>query len=283
MPLREGQVQIRDLVMGVGTRWRMMNDFNPFALQVRAAGAGERAWGHGSWSGAEWAAERVVPMRVLIIDEGQPDTAGWMAARHKLAAAFRPVGDVVENVELRFALGGAEHVMFGRPRMTEASTIHIAHGHGFADCAFVALDPLIYSGEEASAAMGLPSFTGGLTVPVTVPITVNATQVGGFADLANLGTADTGLALRIDGPAEQPLVLLVTGGVTKTLRFNTDLAAGQWLDVDTAARTVLLNGVTSLRGKVSGDFPLLPGGAHRVEFRGSGTGTLTVRHRSAWW
>lgn len=287
MPLQEGQVQIRDLVMGAGTRFRMMNEFNPFGIQIRAAGSGERAWNHGSWSGAEWAQERVVPMRILIIDEVAQNTAGWMLSRHELAAAFRPIGDAVTDVDLRFKLGGVEYLLRGRPRMLEPSTTHIGRGHGFVDAAFVALDPLIYAGTESSVSTGLTAFTGGLTVSVTVPFSVDATQTSGIASLINEGTADTALLLKIDGPVVQPRVTVERAdGVVQTLRFNLTLNTGEWLDVDTAAKTVLQNGTVNRRGLTAGDFPTLPTGTHTLRFAAgdyNASALVTARWRNAYW
>src|SRR5690606_27793991 len=90
-------------------------------------------------------------------------------------------------------------------------------------------------------------FTGGLTVPFTIPAQVSA----GRATLVNAGTSDVGLRLRIDGPVVEPRVTLLTDQGTAVLRLNLTVGAGQWLDIDTAARTVYLNGVASRRGQAS--------------------------------
>lgn len=286
MALVEGQFQIRDLVLGRGTAYRVHPNTNPFLHSVRS-NSGPRAWNHGSWSGVEWANERVVPLRIFV--DGGTTTADWTAAHQALAAAFQPVGESVEDVELRFFLlgGDREYLMFGRPRMVEPELEFIGLGKSYTSAAFVALNPLIFDGTESSAGpISPPTFSGGLTVPLTVPFTVDAVASGGGADLLNEGTADTGLSLRIDGPASEPFVALKRPDATYVLRFAIDLASGQWLDVDTAARTVLLGGTSSRRGQTSADpdWPLLPPGTHRIEYRSAdSSGTLTSTHRSAWW
>lgn len=270
--------------MGPNTSYRLMVGTNPFNRQARADQSDNRPWNHGSWSGAEWSEEIVVPLRILI---EEADTAAWVAAHQALAMAFRPIGEQIEDVELRFVIGAAEYVMFGRPRMVEPDLELIGSGKSFTQAAFVAQDPFIYGGTEiVTGPIGLPSFTGGLTVPLTVPFAVDGTLVGGFEQIVNSGTADTPLLLRIDGPVPQPMVaVLYEDGRVDRLRFSLELLSGQWLDVDTGARTVLLNGQAPQRGHVTGDFPVLPPGTHEMHFRAAEdtTGTVTARHRSAYW
>lgn len=284
MPLIEGQFKIRDLVLGRGTAYELLTDTNPFDRHVRAEQSGPRAWNHGSWSGVEWQDEAVIPFHVFVSANGKAD---WVQARHELARAFSPVGESVADVELRFAMGGREYLVRGRPRMVEHDLELIGLGKSYTSAAFVALNPLIFDATESSAGpISPPTFSGGLTVPLTVPFTVDAVASGGGADLLNEGTADTGLSLRIDGPASEPFVALKRSDATYVLRFAIDLASGQWLDVDTAARTVLLGGTSSRRGQTSADpdWPLLPPGTHRIEYRSAdGLGTLTVKFRSAYW
>lgn len=284
MPLLEEQVSIRDLVMGPGTPYKMLA-FNPWTRNARAEGAGKRAWAHGSWSGSEWLDEVTVPMRIRTVGDG---VAGLLAAQQQLSAAFRPVGDATEDVELRWTLGGTEYVMFGRPRMIDPDAEVIGTGRSYSQAAFVALDPFIYAGAETVVDdIALPTYTGGLSVPFTVPFTISGTLVGGFADITNMGTAETGLLLRIDGPVVSPSVWLVhDDGTVQRSNFDITLTAGQWLDVDTKAQTVLLNGAVSRRGQTTGDWPLLPAGTHRVRWNAAiynSDARLTVRYRSAWW
>lgn len=291
MALAEGQYSIRGLTLGPGTLFEILNNTNPFDRTVRADTGDSRAWNHGSWSGAEWQAEAVVRLNVCLNQEDLGDrvasTAGWLELRHQIAQAFRPIGDQIEEVELRFALGGSEWLLRGRPRGVEHDVNLIRAGRSVTQCGFAALDPFIYSGADVvTGPITLPTFTGGLTVPFTVPFTVDATLVGGQAALTNEGTADTPLLLRIDGPALRPFVAVAyADGRVDTLRFNLELQSGQWLDVDTGARTVLLNGQASRRGQTAGEFPILPSDTHEIHFRADedAGGTLTARHRHAWW
>lgn len=284
MPLLEEQVSIRDLVMGPGTPYKMLT-FNPWSRNTRAEGNGKRAWAHGGWSGAEWLDEVTVPMRIRTVGDG---VAGLLAAQHQLTAAFRPVGDVTQDVELRWMLGGTEYLMYGRPRMVEPDAEVIGTGRSYSQAAFVALDPFIYAGTETVVDdIALPTYVGGLQVAFTVPFTIDGSLVGGYADITNTGTADTGLLLRIDGPVVAPSVWLAhEDGTVQRLRFDITLASGQWLDIDTKNLTVLLDGVVSRRGQTTGDWPVLPPGTHRLRWNAGIYNTdarLTVRYRSAWY
>ncbi|SCL31927.1 Phage tail protein [Micromonospora nigra] len=285
MALDERQWQLRDLVLGPGTVYRVMDDTNPFATTVRADQGGARAWAHGGWSGVEWQAERVVPMTVLI-DVGANDVGAVIDARHQLAAAFRASHT---DLPLTFRLGGREYLLWGRPRMAEPRTDLLGLGRAFVRCAFVALDPMIYSSVEHEVGpVGLPTWTGGLTLPFTAPFTIGATQTGGIDELTNAGTAEVGLRLRVDGPVVQPRISITDpDDVTTSLRIDLTVPDGQWLDIDTQARTVLLNGdlAASRRGQAVGDFPLLQPGTSSLRFAAAeeGDGTVTVLWRDGWW
>lgn len=290
MPLSEGQVQVRDLVMGPGTLYDLQADFNPLVHQVRANQGGPRAWNHGSWSAAEWQEEVDVPIR-MIVNGADRDKPSWLAANQAGAAAFAAIGDLGEQVELRFNIGGGEYLMFGRPRLWEPDLDTIDVGYAYTRAGFTAQDPRIYAGTESTAQTGLPVQSGGFTVPLTVPFTVDGVLSGGRADMVNEGRTATGLQVRIDGPVARPTVVVQqpTGEVQR-IRFQLDLGVNQWLDVDTAARVALLNGLpqANQRGRAIWDidpYPLLPGSSVLRYLAGSFNETteITATWRSAWW
>lgn len=108
-------------------------------------------------------------------------------------------------------------------------------------------DPLIGS-------TGLPSVSGGLTIPFTVPFSLGATVVAGSIALANPGTLRGPLRLRIAGPVTDPRVIHVNAaGVAKTLALSITLATGEWLDIDPTpdVQSVLINGTTSRAGDLT--------------------------------
>lgn len=287
MSLTDGQIQVRDLVMGSGTPYEVLSGTNPFVRAARSGQGAARPRGHGSWAGPEYLAEAVVPLQILVKADS---AAQWLARHRALQAAFRPVGPGEADVEFRYCLAGSEFVMFGRPRMVEPD-MQTYSGDVVTRCGFVALDPLHYSGAERTQTLSLPTTSGGLTLPLTAPLSIAATFTSGRAAIANAGSAEVGLKIRIDGPVFEPRVSLLVGATTTTLRLFLTVEAGQWLEIDTSdhARTVYLNGQASRRNFAAadrGNWPSLPTGPAEIAFNASAysaTAQLTVRWRDAWY
>jgi hypothetical protein len=106
-------------------------------------------------------------------------------------------------------------------------------------------------GADLSASTFLPSSSGGLTIPFTIPFTIDAVQVTGQVSLLNPGN-DTGpVRLRIDGPCTGPVVTHVGSGQALVFSSSLVLGAGEWIDVDMEAQTVLANGQSSRAGYIT--------------------------------
>jgi hypothetical protein len=84
--------------------------------------------------------------------------------------------------------------------------------------------------------------------------------------LRNDGTATYWPALRIDGPVTNPVVTVNETG--DWVRIGRDITSGQWLDIDCAERSVLLNGQLSLAADVtfSGHWLGIPKGGASMTF-----------------
>jgi hypothetical protein len=147
----------------------------------------------------------------------------------------------------------------------------------------VAVDPRKMADPDA-VSTGLPSGTGGLTIPFTVPFAITSTIVTGNAILTNPGNTSGPVRLRINGPIVGPAVTHVSTGLALTFSSDLALGDGEWIDVDMEAQTVLANGQSSRNGDVTsrGWFGFDPG-ANVFSFTAtSGTGTLTVTATPAW-
>lgn len=106
-------------------------------------------------------------------------------------------------------------------------------------------------GADLTGVTFLPSSTGGLTIPFTIPFTINAVQVSGQVSLFNPGN-DTGpVKLRIDGPCQGPVITHVGSGLSLVFSASLVLGAGEWLDIDMENQTVLANGQSSRSGYVT--------------------------------
>lgn len=227
----EGQVHLvgtnRDLLMGEGTRYDMQDDFNPFIRQQRADQGGPRPYAHGSWLGAEWTAEVVVPLRV-IANGSNKNVPTTRAAIQDMIAAFRAVGATGEIAELRFHLEGddQEFLMFGRPRGPEPDLSTLGLGYVYASAAFVAADPRIYSGTLTTVTTGMAEQAGGLVLPAR-PATARMRlpgAVGSYASTPDHASLDITGDIEIEFDIEPSAWAF---GTTQTVvaKFNTAMRA----------------------------------------------------------
>jgi len=146
-------------------------------------------------------------------------------------------------------------------------------------------DPRLYDTDERVATTAFPgaaTSASGRGFPLTFPFGFGSSAIPGDVPLLNEGTAATFPRFRIDGPMTTATIRNNTTGLEMTLVYT--LGVGEWLDIDTAARTILLNGTANRRSalQVGSRWPTLEPGYNAIQFRGQGTGALTVRWRSAW-
>jgi hypothetical protein len=99
---------------------------------------------------------------------------------------------------------------------------------------------------------GLPSSSGGVTVPLVVPVVVSSTTVTGTVSLTNPGNAVGPVVVRIDGPCNGPKITHVGTGLQLVFQSSLVLAAGEWLEVDMEAQTALANGQASRNSFITG-------------------------------
>jgi hypothetical protein len=97
-------------------------------------------------------------------------------------------------------------------------------------------------GSPLTATTGLPAASGGLTVPVVVPVVVSETVVSGACFLTNPGTVQGPVVARIDGPIVGPVITHVGSGQQLIFQSSLAIAAGDWLVVDMERHEVLANG-----------------------------------------
>lgn len=148
-------------------------------------------------------------------------------------------------------------------------------------------DPRRYAVDLSSYETPLPITSGGLTIPVTVPFSIDATTDEGEIFAFNDGSFETRPVFTITGPASLPKIHTQYGdGTVKTLAFSSSLSTGDELVIDTDRHTVVLNGAVSRRRFLSGEWPVI-GARQEVffQFRASSynsSARLTATWRSAW-
>lgn len=105
----------------------------------------------------------------------------------------------------------------------------------------VAVDPRKFAA-SLTGTTSLPSTTGGLTIPYTIPYAINATTVTGQVSLTNPGNASGPVLLQINGPITGPTITHVSTGQALTFASSLSLAAGEFITVDMERREVLAQG-----------------------------------------
>lgn len=85
---------------------------------------------------------------------------------------------------------------------------------------------------------------GGLTFPLTFPFTFNP-STGGALTIAHVGTAPAKPVLEIVGGITTPQIVNPLTG--ERLAFTSEVAAGDFLEVDLFAKTIRLNGTVNRR------------------------------------
>jgi len=123
-------------------------------------------------------------------------------------------------------------------------------------CAFtwsiqvVALDPRKL-GAPLTGSTGLPSSSGGLVVPVTVPLTINSTMTSGQVSLFNPGNETGPVLARLVGPLIGPILTHVGSGLRLVFSASATIADGEFWDVDMEAHTVLAQGQANRAGWIT--------------------------------
>lgn len=201
----------------------------------------QRPRGHGGWAGKGYLTARSYSLSGVV---SGPTRAAVEDALDRLAAAAGlddTVLTVAEDGRTRFATVRRDDEIV--PSWMNDTTARFATG-------LVAPDPRKFGG-ALSVTTALPSTTGGLSVPLAVPFSIDAVTVTGQVSLTNPGNIAGPVRLRIDGPVTGPVVTHVSSGRSLVFASSVVLTAGQWIDVDMERREVLANGQSGRNGWVT--------------------------------
>ena len=277
------EVQLGDLLLGGETPYALVGTEGLLSIpEVISADRG-RLQRHGGIPGEDFLGARTVVFQWEIYATG-PEFSRLLEA---LATATSP-GGRERPVYFRIpgVAGGGVRCIFARPRKRDLPVdLTYFYGAPIATVEWVATDPRIYDAAEHTVSVGLPAGTGeGLEFPATDPLTFGTRPTAGSVTVTNAGNFPTPARYRIDGPCVNPRIENVTTGAV--LAFRWTLEEGQWLDVDTNARTVRLNGTANRYEALyePGWADLAPGD-NEIAFRAatsSEDATLSVTWRSAW-
>lgn len=267
------QVELNGLLMGPSTNFPFVS-FDPWAAPVVRSGSQDRpARSKGSFPGIDDYGERLVESDVRIAGTTYADV---QASRRLLAQAWKlPASGTVPLIWMED--DGVKYRLDGKPNLADPRV----KPNIPSSSRFVGSDPRIYINTLVQVSTTLPTSSGGLTFAAAAPFVFGTGGTGGTLDATNLGTIETPYVIVFTGPLVAPT--LEHTAQAKILAFSGTLAAGETLVVDSASRTVLLNGVSSRYSwLLSPQWFTLEPGANGLRFSGgSGAGSVQVSYRHA--
>jgi hypothetical protein len=244
-----------------------------------------RSGADGSTLGRDLLGKHVTTLQVTILGDDESDVGDKIDA-WKAACAHTPEG----LIAVRANLLGRTRVRYGRFRIPgEADAALARNGYvAIGSAQFEVLDSRTYGDTAHTAVTGRVQEGSGFTPPFTPPFTLGA-SVGGTVDAFNAGNTTAPWTARLDGPLTYPTVTHLESGQRLSLALTAnggiDLAAGQWIDLDSTNRSVLLNGTADRRTQLTIDstwWELAPGSNTFELSADTGTGTLTVSWRDVY-
>jgi hypothetical protein len=296
--ITDGQMEIAGiLVVGDGTDYRLPADFVQWwaAPEVRTSDIA-RSGARGYVPGRDLIGKDTLTIVVLILADSEAELGSMIDA---WKAACQSTSDT--QVPVRMNLFGQTRVRFGRFRIPGAVTVDqwsldygdldgcLARLLARGSAQFEALDGRTYDDHLHTAATGRTVPGVGFTPPFTPPFTPSGSGSGGSVNVQNGGNTDAPWTGRLDGPLTYPQISHLQSGnrlsLDLTANGGVDLAAGQWIDLDSTRRSVLLNGTADRRTQLTVDsdwWNLTPGANTFSLDADAGTGTLTVTWRDAY-
>ncbi|MFG3050317.1 phage distal tail protein [Kitasatospora sp. NPDC048239] len=237
----------------------------------------ERQGAHGVWAGPTYLGARVITLAGTIT---APSLAALDAAAEQLYAAASLTDTtltVAETIPKQATVrcSGEPLVDYETDRVARYSVM------------LTAADPRRYALYEQGGNTKLPSGSGGVTLPITLPLTIAAGSSSGTVTLQNQGTIATSPRFVVGGPLPGFTILVqYSDSTVRQLTYTDTVGAADVLIIDTGARTVVLNGTVSRRRYLSGQWPdIPPGQTVTVQWVSAGSdpsALLWAYARSAW-
>lgn len=211
-----------------------------------------------------------MPSRVITVQMAVETLPGAAleSVLGELESATQPSQD---EVPVTIQVGGTSTTAYGNVTSRIIPTgLEVLAGYTLAQVEVTCSDPRKFAEPITLDPILLPMSTGGLTWPVTWPLSWPATVITGSASTINAGNAAGPVVLRINGPVTAPEIVHVESGATLAFSSGLTIAAGDWVDIDCEARTVLYNGQASRNTMLtSRGWPSFQPGANTFHFNAS--------------
>jgi hypothetical protein len=240
--LLDWQVAIRDVVLGPNTPY-LIHDYSGFGVGDVRTGDIARPQDDGDFMGVDTLPSQEITIPITVIGDSAEDT---MTNRNLLQAAWWLRKDE-DSVPLNFKLPGLPELQVnGRPRNAPTDLSRLLGRIIKIPLTFYSPDPASYSAVAKVATLAITSSAlGGRVYPRVYPVSYGGVSDPNALIATNAGTFLTKPVLRVFGPVTDPEIVNDTQG--RSLKFDIAISAGDYLEIDTDARTVLLNGEASRR------------------------------------
>lgn len=250
----DGQLEFNGYVLGDNNKTFMDQITGWDDLPGVDSGNTARSNSHGAWVGKKLANQRIITWSGRF---SPPDPNTWADELRALRTAFSLPIDT-EELPLVIQSIGEKKLVFGSV-VQRSIPMDRAYGYFGANVSiqFECSDPRRYSLGENSWTLELPPVVSvGLTYPLSYPLYYGEEVTSSSGTLFNDGDIVTPLTMTFYGPVTNPSLLNLTHG-TK-MEFEINLAADEYLEVDTRTGTVLLNGIADrLYTRTSTSSPLM--------------------------
>jgi len=282
MALTDYQMQIGDLILGPGTDYIVTLPPELGGPTMRVSDS-EKPQEHGVYYGPDLYDARMFVLGVTVRGDDPSDTlVNTDALIEEWQVDSRYNTSVTKPLRVKFP-GKIEVQLHGRPRRALLPTTRLIGNRATGSMEYHAGDPAWYSVTEYSTALGLSVQAGGFGFPMTFPLQFGGTASGASAIITNGGNFQTKPNVTFTGPFNNPRIENVTTG--EILELDLIIASGDYVEVDFANATIMLNGTASRYYSKVGPFWTLESGDNEVRI-GSGSydaaSAATIYWRDAW-
>lgn len=191
--------------------------------------------GPGGWTSPRNLTSRVITLNGWV---GAPDDTSLQLALERLNAAAT-LSDTILTMQRGSTVRSAIVCRQGEVLITDDTDVG-----AYWSIQLLARDPRKFT-TAVSGSTVLPFSTGGLTIPRTIPFTIVSGGSNGTVSLTNPGNATGAVTVRVDGPANGPVITHLGTGLQLTFASSLVLVAGEWLEIDMEQQTALGNGQSS--------------------------------------
>jgi hypothetical protein len=274
-----GQLQYGDVLLGglTSARWRELVGWRDAAGTATDT---NRPQAHGAYPGRVFSGSQVVTFTWLL----RGTSADKLAALAALEANL-PLDGVERSLVVDDGAGPTERMARVLQRTLPPMDKAFRPGPLVCSVQFLCADPRRYDLTATLTDMTLAAASGGLVYPLVYPLDYGTPGGGHPVSLLNAGSTDAPLVATFYGPVSDVTLVSSTGW---RMSFDLTLTAGEFLTVDTADGTALLNGDADRLYTITSDSsPLeactLPPGITTLTFvTSTGVGSASVVHRTAY-